>query len=769
MMAGVRNLKSGECTLLATGVIAAHEGGQAAEAAQIGADTTRVIFKLTALTAEIKDAKDSAFTLDPANYGKTKIDGKEHPFFAIKTPAVAGDAETTNAELTLAGWGGKPEENDTQQFIHLVHNPGDVLHLAGIGTNTDDGDGPLPSTADVTWRISNAAGAMSGGNEKIQVTFTSKSTAAYSGMGWLPVRAPVQAFGAGGTQVWQAGSGILGSQLDGGAGTEGGGIVILHGNKMSQPGVGAGQDWTWEYVLDLANAAPKDVAGMWDYTPPNTITHAPGVYRLTGGKAKTLVRVINSTTTHSIVVADNAEVTVLLDGMDISLPDNTNAILISPFSMGINSITTLYLADGTDNTLQSAATSPAYGAGLQTTAGAALTIKGNTGKLTATGGNLGAGIGSCDFPGGNITIEGGVITATGGLHSAGIGGGNGNDGGDITINGGTVYAKGSELNYYGGGAGIGGGGSQGSAAGGSGTIRITGGLVIAESPNGAGIGGGGCGGAGGPGQGITISGGTVIAKGGVPNGASYYGSAGIGGGGTCSSGPPGGNSGDITISGDAVVIAVGGDGVNDGAGIGSGSGNSGSGSVGTITLNGGTIYAKGHGTALGIGKGNGTTGGTFNIGTNPRPLVFASSTLASSNFDHNPANGIIAGGTVTLGTLAITPTSFTFTMPVEVTESSASLTVPALSTFTIPSGMTFTHTGTGGGATLTNSSLIVNKGTLAISTGNTLLNNGTITMTSSSTLDDQSGSTVINNGTVNKNGGAIANGGSWTVPGIINP
>lgn len=103
-----------------------------------------------------------------------------------------------------------------------------------------------------------------------------------------------------------------------------------------------------------------------------------------------------------------------------------------------------------------------------------LTITGS-GKLSAYGGEGGAGIGGASGkPGNNITINGGTITASGKAGDgwgAGIGGGKGQGGSNITIRGGNVKAiPGAEA------AGIGGGFK------GNGTdISIEGGTVYAES------------------------------------------------------------------------------------------------------------------------------------------------------------------------------------------------------------------------------------------------------------------------------------------------
>lgn len=186
-----------------------------------------------------------------------------------------------------------------------------------------------------------------------------------------------------------------------------------------------------------------------------------------------------------------------------------------------------------------------------------ITITGGT--ITARGSYSGAGIGGgasdingpyCN--GSNITISGGDVTAIGSVYASGIGGGSIGSGSDITISGGKVTAKGGDQ----GGAGIGGGfWASGS------DITISGGEVEASGVDlGAGIGGGN----GGNGTDIEISGGKVTAKGGMSG-------AGIGGG--CR-----GTGSSITISGDAQVKAQGGtehneyNECNEGAGAGIGNG-----------------------------------------------------------------------------------------------------------------------------------------------------------------------------------------------------
>ena len=190
-------------------------------------------------------------------------------------------------------------------------------------------------------------------------------------------------------------------------------------------------------------------------------------------------------------------------------------------------------------------------AGLEKNNGGSLTIadEDKNGKLTAWGGQQGAGIGGgSGKDGSNIFITGGGVNAIGGLAAAGIGGGLGGNGSNITISGGKVGAT-NGLN----GAGIG-GGQHGSGS----NITISGGEVNAiGGKNGAGIGGGHTG----DGSDIKITGGEVNASGGV-NGAGI-------GGGLRSKGN------DITVSGDTKLKVQGGveDDI-DGAGAGIGDGGS---------------------------------------------------------------------------------------------------------------------------------------------------------------------------------------------------
>ncbi|MDR0813007.1 MAG: S-layer homology domain-containing protein [Oscillospiraceae bacterium] len=215
------------------------------------------------------------------------------------------------------------------------------------------------------------------------------------------------------------------------------------------------------------------------------------------------------------------------------------------------------------------------------------------GKLTATGGDGGTGIGGRGYDGadnavnqplanaGIITIHGGSITARGGYSAAGIGGGfPGGSGGVITITGGEVTAYGSLNNSSGGGAGIGGGGAN----------------------------------------------------------VSPY---------------PGGASGIITISGNAIVNAYGGYGNYGGAGIGSGSSTNGiPGAVDAIIIeNPANVTATG-GTGQWSGIGGaaiGGAGGSGGTGTEVTPLIMEARPAAVIDYEEETLTGLTADAVYDLG------------------------------------------------------------------------------------------------------------------------
>ena len=120
-------------------------------------------------------------------------------------------------------------------------------------------------------------------------------------------------------------------------------------------------------------------------------------------------------------------------------------------------------------------------AGLEKNNGGSLTItdEDKNGKLTATGGSDGAGIGGgFKGNGNNIAITGGEVNATSNGCGAGIGGGGGGDGSDITVSGAAKLKVqgGVEDSGYGAGAGIGNGGNCDERA-----IPVTGAEVVPDT------------------------------------------------------------------------------------------------------------------------------------------------------------------------------------------------------------------------------------------------------------------------------------------------
>ena len=282
--------------------------------------------------------------------------------------------------------------------------------------------------------------------------------------------------------------------------------------------------------------------------------------------------------TVTITAEKNATANVTLENVNIDTGKTGGAAITTSGEGNVN-----IELDGT-NTVQSGNSH----AGVEKKGDGTLTItdENKDGSLTATGGDLGAGIGGGECgSGSNIAIEGGKVEATGGFSGAGIGGGQGGSGSNITISDGKVTATGggggADINGGQGGTGSNiaieggkveatGGYSGAGIGGGEGTwgsnITISDGEVTATGGGaGAGIGGGFAGG----GEGITIEGGKVTARGDT-------GGAGIGGGVN--------NTGsNITISGDAQVKVQGGR-ANEywhkGAAIGSG---------GTVTTEGNEV------------------------------------------------------------------------------------------------------------------------------------------------------------------------------------
>ena len=231
----------------------------------------------------------------------------------------------------------------------------------------------------------------------------------------------------------------------------------------------------------------------------------------------------------------------------------------------------------------------------------------NGGKVNATGGLRAAGIGggADGHQGGKVTINGGEVTATGGWYGAGIGGGanasgsgSSFNGGEIEINGGTVNA----INKGSGAAAIGAG-----HRGKNGPVTINGGVVKAEVlEDNSGLAGCAIGSCQYKDQGapITINGGEVTAitshksaaigggknggvvniNGGIVVAISARG-AGIGAGEQgLGENTNGGNGGNVTIKGGDVTA------ISNGKSAGIGGGIKGNG--GTVTISGGNVTAS---------------------------------------------------------------------------------------------------------------------------------------------------------------------------------
>ena len=185
--------------------------------------------------------------------------------------------------------------------------------------------------------------------------------------------------------------------------------------------------------------------------------------------------------TITINAAENATANVTISNVNI---DTSGAAIATSGKGNVN-----IELDGT-NTLKSGREH----AGLEKSGDGKLTItdENGNGKLIATGGQYGAGIGGGSYEGGkNITIAGGKVTANGGDYGAGIGGGQEGDGSNITITDGEVIAAGGTNGAgIGGGGGISGKGEKISISGDA-KLKVQGGSGDYWDGAGAGIGNGG--------------------------------------------------------------------------------------------------------------------------------------------------------------------------------------------------------------------------------------------------------------------------------------
>ena len=215
-------------------------------------------------------------------------------------------------------------------------------------------------------------------------------------------------------------------------------------------------------LLLLASLPVSAHAATWDIGKGDiTVNAGSGGQTVTQGSQVDVpdsAPVITGSSTENTVTihAESGQTAnVTLSGASIDVSDKGKAA-VSTTGEGNVSIE----LDG-DSTLKSGLNH----AGLEKNNGGSLTIQDEdkNGKLTAKGGDYGAGIGGgWRGSGSDITISGGEVNATGGVNGAGIGGGCYGYGNNITVSGDAKLKVqgGVEDNIDGAGAGIGNGGSS---------------------------------------------------------------------------------------------------------------------------------------------------------------------------------------------------------------------------------------------------------------------------------------------------------------------
>ena len=272
-------------------------------------------------------------------------------------------------------------------------------------------------------------------------------------------------------------------------------------------------------LLLLASLPVSALAAEWDISKGDITVNAGS-----GGQTVTQGSQVNVSDNAPVIKGSSKENTVTINAEK----DQTASVTLSGASIDVRDKRKAAVSTTGEGNVsielngESTLRSGYEHAGLEKNNGGSLTIadEDKNGKLTAWGGQQGAGIGGgSGKDGSNIFITGGRVNAIGGLAAAGIGGGLSGSGSNITISGGKVGAT-NGLN----GAGIG-GGQHGSGS----NITISGGEVNASGgKSGAGIGGG----VDGKGEGITVSGNAQLkVRGGSVHG-DYGTGAGIGGGGS---------------------------------------------------------------------------------------------------------------------------------------------------------------------------------------------------------------------------------------------
>ena len=231
-------------------------------------------------------------------------------------------------------------------------------------------------------------------------------------------------------------------------------------------------------LLLLASLPVSALAAEWDIGSGDiTVNAGSGGQTVTQGSQVDVpdsAPVITGSSTENTVTI-NAEkdqtANVTLSGANI---DGSNTVKAAVSTTGEGNVS--IELDG-DSTLKSGLNH----AGLEKNNGGSLTIadENKNGKLTAKGGDYGAGIGGgWRGSGSDITISGGEVNATGGVNGAGIGGGCYGYGNNITVSGDAKLKVqgGVEDNIDGAGAGIGNGGNCDERA-----IPVTGAEVVPDT------------------------------------------------------------------------------------------------------------------------------------------------------------------------------------------------------------------------------------------------------------------------------------------------
>ena len=231
-------------------------------------------------------------------------------------------------------------------------------------------------------------------------------------------------------------------------------------------------------LLLLASLPVSALAAEWDIGNGDITVNAES-----GGQTVTQGSQVDIPDSAPVITGSSTENTVTINAEK----DQTANVTLSDVNIDVSSegkaaVTTtgegnVSIELNGDNTLKSGYRH----AGLEKNNGGGLTIadQDENGKLTATGGSDGAGIGGgFKGNGNNIAITGGEVNATSNGCGAGIGGGGGGDGSDITVSGAAKLKVqgGVEDSGYGAGAGIGNGGNCDERA-----IPVTGAEVVPDT------------------------------------------------------------------------------------------------------------------------------------------------------------------------------------------------------------------------------------------------------------------------------------------------